>query len=201
MTNATRTIFAALAAAQASFSTVVKNKVNPAFHSKYADLQAILSAVMPSLTAHGLFLTQKIETGAGTVKVETIIYHESGESISSGVLEMSYAGGKNPPQAMGSALTYARRYSLSTFLGVAADDDDDGNGAGEAEKKVFVLTEPMVQAAQAAAAKGVESYRAYYQSRPEPERVELSKSGWHQNCYSIAKKADDAKAAPAQEAA
>ena len=192
MTNATRTIFAALAAAQASFSTVVKNKVNPAFHSKYADLQAILSAVMPALTAHGLFLTQKIETGAGTVKVETIIYHESGESISSGVLEMSY---------MGSALTYARRYSLSTFLGVAADDDDDGNGAGEAEKKVFVLTEPMVQAAQAAAAKGVESYRAYYQSRPEPELVELSKSGWHQNCYSIAKKVDAAKAAPAQEAA
>ena len=191
-------IYAALAAAQAEFRTVVKNKVNPAFHSKYADLQAILDACRPALNAHGLFLTQKVDAEGTTIKVETIITHSSGESLSSGVLAMTVPPGKNAVQAAGSTLTYARRYSLSAFLGVAADDDDDGNAAGTQQTpppKTFILTQEMVDAAKAAAAGGVEAYKSYYQSRPEVERTELSKSGWHKTIYEMAKAADAAKEA------
>lgn len=191
-------IYTALAAAQAEFRTVVKNKTNPAFHSKYADLQAILDACRPALNAHGLFLTQKVDAEGATIKVETIITHTSGESISSGVLAMTVPPGKNAVQAAGSTLTYARRYSLSAFLGVAADDDDDGNVAGTQQTpppKTFILTQEMVDAAKAAAAGGVEAYKGYYQSRPEIERTELSKSGWHKTIYEVAKAADAAKEA------
>lgn len=190
------TIWAAFAAAQAEFRPVIKNKVNPAFHSKYADLQAILDATKPALAAHGLALTQRVEMSAGVVRVETIIYHASGNSISSGTLEMAVPAGKNPVQAAGSTLTYARRYSLSAFLSVAADDDDDGNGAApEKAQENFVLTQAAVDAAKAAATGGVESYRTYYQSRPLEERTALAKSGWHKALYDQAKAADAAKEA------
>ena len=196
-------IYSALAAAQAEFSAVTKNKKSTAFGNsvyRYADLQSILDACRPALNRHGLFLTQRAEVEGTTVKVETIVTHVSGESLSSGVMVMTaQAGGKiSAVQATGSALTYARRYSLAAFLGVAADDDDDGNAAGggnEKPPKTFVLTQEMVDAAKAAAAGGVEAYKSYYQSRPEIERTELSKSGWHKTIYEIAKAADAAKEA------
>lgn len=201
MTDAiSENIYSALAAAQAAFRTVVKNKVNPAFHSKYADLQAILDACRPALNAHGLFLTQKVDAEGSTIKVETIITHASGESLSSGVLAMTVPASKNAVQAAGSTLTYARRYSLAAFLGVAADDDDDGNAAGGGNGKPsqtppFVLTQDMVEAAKAAAAEGVEAYKTYFRARPEAERNELSRLGWHKQAYAIAKAADAAKEA------
>lgn len=198
MTDSSQTenIWAAFAAAQAEFKPVVKNKINPAFHSKYADLQAILSAVAPALNAHGLALTQRAEMEGASIKIETILFHASGDSISSGVLVMPVPQGKNFVQSAGSAMTYARRYSLSAFLGVAADDDDDGNGAApEKPEQPFVLTQAMVDAALAAAANGVAAYEAYYKSRPMQERTELAKSGWHKHCYKSAKAADAAKEA------
>ena len=207
MTDSSQTenIWAAFAAAQAEFSAVTKNKKSTAFGNgvyRYADLQSILDACRPALNRHGLFLTQRAEVEGTTVKVETIVTHVSGESLSSGVMVMTaQTGGKiSAVQAMGSALTYARRYSLAAFLGVAADDDDDGNAAGGGNEKPpktppFVLTQDMVAAAKAAAAGGVEAYKGYYQSRPEIERTELSKSGWHKTIYEIAKAADAAKEA------
>lgn len=191
--NEQQTIWAAFAAAQADFKPIVKNRVNPAFHSKYADLQSILSATMPALTAHGLAVTQKVEMSGSTVKVETILYAANGDCISSGVLEMTVPAGKNAVQAAGSTLTYARRYSLAAFLSVAADDDDDGNAAGAQEKLAYTLTQEAVDDAKAAAAGGVAAYKAYYQARPQDEREALSKSGWHAWCYKAAQAADSAK--------
>lgn len=200
MTDPQETIYAAFAAAQADFRPVIKNRVNPAFHSKYADLQAILDATKPALAAHGLALTQRVEMSAGVVRVETLVYHASGDAISSGVLEMAVQAGKGQTsvQAAGSTMSYARRYSLAAFLSVAADDDDDGNGAGTPapdQGQGFVLTQPLVDAAKAAASGGVEEYKKYYQSRPLAERTELAKSGWHKSLYEQAKAADAAKEA------
>lgn len=202
-TVTTVSIFAALSAAQGKFKPISKNKTNPAFKGyKYADLQAILDACKPALTEQGLFLTQRVESCGKSVKVETVVYNASGESLSSGILEIGFVSGKNPAQDMGSAITYARRYSLSTFLGVAADDDDDGNGAGAGNTpQEFVLTQAMADAALAAAEGGVEAYKKYYQSRPEEERVQLSKLGYHKECYAKAKEADAAKETPNKEAA
>ncbi len=196
----TENIWAAFAAAQAEFKPILKkNKVsfgNTSYH--YADLQAILDATKPALNAHGLALTQRAEMEGTSIKVETILFHASGDSISSGVLVMPVDVGKSMSriQCVGSAMTYARRYSLSAFLGVAADDDDDGNGADpEKPETPFVLTQAMVDAAKTAASGGVEAYKKYYQSRPLAERTELAKSGWHKSLYEQAKAADAAKEA------
>lgn len=199
MTEST-TIHAALAAAQSEFTTVIKNKTNPAFKSRYADLQSIIDAVRPALNKHGLFLTQKVTTENGMLSVETVLVHESGESISSGALTVETAGGAGPKgvQALGSAMTYARRYSLSAFLGITAEDDDDGNAAvGDTSRKQdaqrkpeFVLTQDMVDEAKKVAAGGVEAYKAYYVNKPEAFKKAMAESGWHRACYAIAQEAD-----------
>lgn len=125
-------LYAALAKAQAAFKEVKKNK--QANYGKYADLTAILDAVRPALNANGCFLYQDVRSVKEFIGVRTIIAHESGETLESSELFMpTGANGKaNAAQAFGSARTYACRYSLSTFLGIAADDDDDGQSAAPA---------------------------------------------------------------------
>lgn len=123
-------IFTALCKAQSEFPKVLKNCVNPMFKSHYADLENCLQAVRPALNKNGLFLRQVVTNGENCVCVETIIGHVSGAEISSGVLSIPVAMGKGiGAQAVGSAMTYAKRYSLCAFLGISADDDDDGNEA------------------------------------------------------------------------
>ena len=124
-------LYAALAKAQAAFKEVKKTK--KANYGMYADLTAILDAVRPALNSNGCFLYQDVRSLKGHVGVRTIIAHESGQTLESSELFMpADAGGKNAAQAFGSARTYACRYSLSSFLGIAADDDDDGQSAAAA---------------------------------------------------------------------
>jgi hypothetical protein len=100
------------------------------FKSKYADLESIISAVRPILNANGLFMRQIVGNGENCVTVETIISHVEGAELSSGILSIPVNFGKGVgAQAVGSAITYAKRYSLCSFLGIAADEDDDGNSA------------------------------------------------------------------------
>ena len=176
-------LFKALAAAQLEFGTPVKNCVNPAFKSRYADLQACLAACKPALNRHGIFLCQRISSDSSTVSVETVVTHESGETMSSGVLTVPYVATKgNPAQALGSARTYACRYSLCSFLGIAADDDDDGNGAGAQQRQqapAFVLTEDMVDAAKTEAAKGKAAYKAFFMAQSREFKLALKEQGWH----------------------
>lgn len=133
-------VFAALLAAQREFPPIAKDATNPFHKSKYATLDAVLSAVLPVLHKHGLALTQSIATPdyneAGQLTAFTItttlIHAESGESISS-TLPMPLA--KSDPQGAGGAVTYARRYSLQLALGVCAEEDDDGNHASIPARK------------------------------------------------------------------
>lgn len=119
-------ISAAMAKAFPAIEGAVKGKVNPAFRSKYADLSSVIDAIKPHLVEHGLWFMQRTHPMDGGVGVETIIYHASGQSISGGVLRLPAA--KQDAQGYGSALTYARRYSLMAAFGVPAEDDD-GNAA------------------------------------------------------------------------
>lgn len=124
----------ALAQAQPLVEGALKDKVNPAFRSKYADLGAVMDAVKPAIASHGLSFVQvshDIEHGA---KVETIILHESGEWISCG--SVSVPASKHDAHGFGSALTYARRYSLSAAFGVAPEDDDGNQAVKTAPKAV-----------------------------------------------------------------
>jgi len=119
-------IFAALVKAQKAFGPALKDKTNPAFRSKYADLGACIEAVIDALNAAGIALIQRQHPHDGGVCVETVFLHESGESYSAGMLTVPAS--KQDPQGYGSALTYARRYSLMAACGIAPEDDD-GNAA------------------------------------------------------------------------
>jgi hypothetical protein len=116
-------------AAQAEFAPVAKDKDNPFFKSRYADLASVMATVQPVLARHKLAVTQLIgftvdESGAARDTLTTILAHESGEALESVMLLHMP---KKEPQAQGSATTYARRYALMSLLNIVADDDDDGN--------------------------------------------------------------------------
>ena len=123
-----KTIAAAFVKAKREFGPALKDKTNPAFRSKYADLGACLEAVEDALLAQGIALIQETSLDDSGVTVETVLLHESGESLRFGKLHVPAA--KQDPQGYGSALTYARRYSLITACGIAPEDDD-GNAASK----------------------------------------------------------------------
>jgi len=115
-------IATALLKAQSEMSNPKKGATNPFFKSKYADLNAIREAVIPTLNANGISVLQPIVHLDSKNFVKTILLHESGESIES-VTEIIY-NKLNDAQAQGSGISYARRYALQSFVCVGADDDD-----------------------------------------------------------------------------
>jgi hypothetical protein len=121
-----KAIASALVKAQTAFGPALKSHTNPHFKSTYADLSACIEAVIDSLHANGIALIQRTHPDAHGVTVETMFVHESGESLECGQLHVPAS--KQDPQGYGSALTYARRYSLMAACGIAPEDDD-GNAA------------------------------------------------------------------------
>jgi hypothetical protein len=128
-----KNIATAFIKAKKEFSPALKDKTNPAFRSKYADLGACLEAVNDALLNNGIAVYQETSEDSTGVTVETVLLHESGETIRSGKLHVPAA--KQDPQGFGSALTYCRRYSLITACGIAPEDDD-GNAASKAPSRL-----------------------------------------------------------------
>ncbi len=120
-------LHAALAKAQGEFPAITKDKTAKAgsYSYDYADLATILNAVRPVLSANGLAIVQPLENN-GTPAIRTMLLHKDGA-----VLAASFPIPELPasPQALGSLLTYLRRYALVSMLGLAAEEDDDGNRA------------------------------------------------------------------------
>jgi hypothetical protein len=153
-------IASALVKAQKGFAPALKSSSNPHFKSKYADLAACVEAVVDSLNANGIALIQKQHPSEGGVCVETVFVHESGEVFSAGLLTVPAS--KQDPQGYGSALTYARRYSLMAACGIAPEDDD-GNAASKTPPAKFAHqkgNERAATAAQRVAAEIIEAIRA-----------------------------------------
>ena len=121
-------IYQAFIAAQKAFGPALKSSTNPHFRSKYADLSACVEAVIDALNNNGLGLIQTTHPCEHGVTVETILVHESGATMSSGLLHLPAS--KQDCQGYGSALSYARRYSLMAICGIAPEDDD-GNRASK----------------------------------------------------------------------
>lgn len=119
-------IASALVKAQKAFGPALKTATNPHFKKNYADLAACIEAVVDALNANGIALVQQTSDCSDGVIVETVFVHESGETFSSGRLHVPAS--KHDAQGYGSALTYARRYSLMAACGIAPEDDD-GNAA------------------------------------------------------------------------
>jgi len=116
-------LFAAVVAAGGELRNPPKDSVNPHFKSRYADLATVLDTVRPVLARHKLAVVQMPTEMDGGPGLATTLVHESGEWMRATV---RLYPGKQDPQGIGSALTYARRYGLQAVLGIAADDDDDG---------------------------------------------------------------------------
>lgn len=128
----------ALAQFQGEVQDPAKNSDNPFFKSKYVELDGLLKATRPVTAKFGLSVIQ----WPSSQGLHTLITHKSGEWIELDPLPLNPT--KNDPQGVGSAITYARRYSLSAALGVAWDDDDDGNGAsGKQQNTPVTSCEPL----------------------------------------------------------
>ena len=125
-------IATALLKAQSEMSNPKKGATNPFFKSKYADLNAIREAVIPTLNDNGITVLQPIVHFENKNFVKTILLHESGELLES-LTEIIY-NKVNDAQAQGSGISYARRYALQSFVCVGADDDD-GNKAVQPKPK------------------------------------------------------------------
>jgi len=123
-------IAAALALAQGKLTNPPKTKTAHVgkYKYRYADLAEIIEHVRPTLAAHKLAFVQLTSHGDGKNMLITRLLHESGQFLDSTYPLPAQAAA----QEMGSAITYARRYSLCAILGIAADEDDDGSKATEA---------------------------------------------------------------------
>lgn len=113
---------------QSKAHKIIKKADNPFFKSKYADLPSILDEISEPLRDCGLVLSQHPD-GEGLTTL--LIHAASGEYfMSNGTMKPI----KNDPQALGSAITYQRRYAICSILGLNVDKDDDGNEASQPQK-------------------------------------------------------------------
>jgi hypothetical protein len=129
---------AALAKAQGAMEGASKDNVNPHFKSKYADLASVWEACRGPLSDNGIAVLQPPCAKGSVVTVTTLLAHASGEWIQS---DLTMAAQQNTPQAIGSCITYARRYALASMVGVAPEDDDAeaaqgrSNGNGQQQQR------------------------------------------------------------------
>lgn len=120
----TKTIYSKILDFQNNVEVIKKDAKNPHFKNTYATLNNILSVTKPILNALGLAVIQPIKDG----KVYTIIIDVNTKEFVESYIEIAQ---NIAPQQIGSAITYYRRYTLTSLLGLEIDDDDDGNKASE----------------------------------------------------------------------
>lgn len=144
--NAPASFAEAFVKLQAAIKPAVKDATNPAFRSKYADLSAVWEAVRGPLADNGFCVIQSPDFEGQDMWLKTTVLHVSGESVEG---RYPLRPTKQDPQGFGSALTYAKRYSLAAMLGVVADDDDDGAAASQrpapTQTQRDVIHQPMKQ--------------------------------------------------------
>jgi len=122
----------ALSKAQGEILDASKGAENPYFKSKYADLASVRSVIREPMAKNGLSLVQLPKTVDGGVSVETLLLHSSGQFIKSSLF---MPAAKADAHGIGSAITYARRYSIMSILCLATEDDD-GNAAVDSVKRI-----------------------------------------------------------------
>ena len=133
-------IATAIAKAQGQIKGASKDANNPFFKSKYADLASVWDACRAALAVNGLAVIQSPSAIGTSVSVDTLLAHASGQWIAGTV---SVTAREDTPQAIGSAVTYLRRYALQSFVGVAPEDDDGNLASAKGSTvKVLAVVEP-----------------------------------------------------------
>lgn len=160
-------IYAALAAAQGSIGGVVaKNANNPHFRSSYADLSAITALVMPALSAEGIAYSVGTHIEEGLLHVETKLSVSEDSHVK--VTIPIPIGPRATAHALGSALTYGRRYGLAALTGVA-QADDDGNAASEAASQQQPKQQPQPKPQQQPQPQQQQQPQPQPQPKPQPQ--------------------------------
>lgn len=118
----------ALSAAQGEIKGALKDSLNPHFRSKYADLSSVWEVARPVLAKNGLSVIQTTRLDGERVVLVTTLAHQTGEWMRG---EYPLEPVKRDPQGYGSAMTYARRYTLAAALGIAQVDDDANEASGK----------------------------------------------------------------------
>jgi len=128
---------AALAKAQGEMQPAPKSGKNPLLHNEYATLDDIIGAVRKPLANHGLSFVQLLENEGDVLTLRTVLIHESGQTLESTAIigKAPVNRGVNELQALGSGITYMKRYALAAMLGVATGGDTDGEGADKKPTK------------------------------------------------------------------
>lgn len=145
MENKNSEINEALAIAQADIKSAKFNKVNPHFKNKYADLSAMREAYQAALSKNGLSIVQVMEEKPDGMLLITKILHKSGESIESR-FPIKIASNATMQQ-IGSMITYARRYSISSILAFSAEEEDDAE-EDRKQKEIEAVQEESLSAYQ-----------------------------------------------------
>lgn len=160
----------------------VKDAKNPFFNSKYAPLNSVLPDVKDVARKHNFMVVQRVTGGEGSVAVETVLMHKSGEFISSGTISMAIMMDKNgaiTPQALGSTVTYLRRYQLYPFLGIAELDDDGNAGSHkEPEAKGKGKSKPEPTAEEPEYSDGLERVEFYEKEIAGAKKVDSLNDIW-----------------------
>ena len=160
---------AALVHAQGEMGGALKDSANPFFKSKYADLSSVWEACRGPLAKYGLAVVQSPSAEGLRVSVETLLIHTSGQWIRGTV---SVAAKEDSPQAVGSCITYLRRYALQSFVGVAPEDDD-GEAAEGRKNGGLRSALPMPAAAPTGYTEWLEDFSAVV-----PEGIESLRRAW-----------------------
>jgi hypothetical protein len=164
----------ALNAAQKEMKNPTFDSTNPHFKSKFASLVAVREAVIPILNKHGLSIAQFPKATEGTAGCVNRLMHVSGEWLEE---ECLLPLDKNNAQGAGSAVTYARRYSLQAIAGVVADEDDDAHAASAPAKKPEPQRDLEAEGLLSQAAhKGTAAFRNAWLAMPEKQRGAVSQS-------------------------
>jgi len=138
----------ALISAWDKMKVAKKQNDNPFFKSKYADFGSVVDACKSALVSNDLVVTQPTAIINGQTALVTTLLHSSGQWVR-GVYPVNPV--KNDPQAIGSAITYARRYALASIVGLVAEEDDDGEmamGRGQAQPVVKAKPAPKIELEQ-----------------------------------------------------
>ena len=164
-------VAAALSKAQARIEGAIKDKTNPAFRQKYADLGAVWDAIREPLTANGLAVTQELGNSEGRVSCSTTLWHASGQWMAFDAFALPV--GKQDSQGYGSAATYVRRYSLMAAAGIAPIDDDGQAAVVKREEVREQAPAALLASAAAAASCGIETFQEFWRSISSAERTAI----------------------------
>lgn len=131
----------ALAKAQGIIEDAAKDGSNPHFKSAYATLASVWNACRHALSSNGLSVIQMVETEADQMVFVTVLAHSSGQFIRS---KMPLYPKDKTMQSVGSAISYARRYALSSMVGICSSDDDDDGEAAHGRPRQAPFTAPIL---------------------------------------------------------